>query len=138
MTTAPLAARVRGARAICAGSPEGCQTAGKAARERPDDLGIITAAGACCLIAAGCDSRTATSVSPLTASSPPQVSSVAPARTGSDGSKTGMAYPFELFTHCGIEFANFGGRTWQADSPRPEPGLTPDTDGITRYTAENR
>jgi hypothetical protein len=34
-------------------------------------------------------------------------------------------YPFDLYTHCGVEFATFGGRTWQVVEPVPDPDGTP-------------
>jgi hypothetical protein len=40
----------------------------------------------------------------------------------------GVAYPFELLTHCGIEYAFFDGRYWLAEPPlddgahNPPPG----------------
>ena len=52
----------------------------------------------------------------------------------------GVAYPFELPTHCGIRFAEFGGRTWLADGdpavpdPRPAADGTVTNDGVTRGT----
>ncbi|WP_370084334.1 hypothetical protein [Streptacidiphilus sp. MAP12-16] len=34
---------------------------------------------------------------------------------------TGSAYPYYLYIHCGIRFAHFAGRWWQADAPGPAP-----------------
>ncbi|WP_157440327.1 hypothetical protein [Actinokineospora inagensis] len=31
----------------------------------------------------------------------------------------GETYDYELYTHCGIEFTNFGGRWWRAVNPVP-------------------
>jgi len=45
-----------------------------------------------------------------------------------------MSYPFDLYTHCGIEFTMFGGREWRAVTPQPEPDRIPGPDGIVTYT----
>jgi hypothetical protein len=45
-----------------------------------------------------------------------------------------VAYPFDLYTHCGIQYAQFGGRRWEASPSRPEPPARAGTDGVTRYT----
>ena len=38
--------------------------------------------------------------------------------TGSvDDPSVGVAYPFRLYTHCGILSARFGGRLWRAQPP---------------------
>ena len=47
----------------------------------------------------------------------------------------GVAYPFDLYSHCGIDFARFGGRIWRAQTPLPEPRTLPDAKGITTYTS---
>ncbi|GAA2521682.1 hypothetical protein GCM10010201_19480 [Pilimelia columellifera subsp. columellifera] len=46
----------------------------------------------------------------------------------------GVAYPFDLLTHCGIEHARFGGRTWRSERPLRQPRPLPDADGLTRHT----
>ncbi|QFZ19725.1 hypothetical protein [Saccharothrix syringae] len=46
----------------------------------------------------------------------------------------GTRYAYDLYVHCGIEFAAFAGRTWKAEQPLPEPRPTPDERGITTYT----
>jgi hypothetical protein len=33
------------------------------------------------------------------------------------GAQVGQSYPYELYTHCGIEFEGFSGRWWQAETP---------------------
>ena len=45
-----------------------------------------------------------------------------------------MAYPFDLYTHCGIRWARFAGREWTALHPAGDPPRLPDSTGITRYT----
>jgi hypothetical protein len=45
----------------------------------------------------------------------------------------GVAYPFDLYSHCGIGFARFAGRTWRAEPPRHEPRPLPDAGGVTTY-----
>ncbi|WP_194918715.1 hypothetical protein [Catenulispora rubra] len=47
----------------------------------------------------------------------------------------GVAYPFDLFTHCGVHVAHFGGRDWITDAVQPEPKPKPDPrTGVTTYT----
>ena len=46
----------------------------------------------------------------------------------------GRTYPFDLYTHCGIEYAPFGGKTWKAVTPLPEPRAKAGEDGITVYS----
>jgi hypothetical protein len=46
----------------------------------------------------------------------------------------GTPYPYDLFTHCGIHYATFGGRTWATATALPEPTPTPDAHGTTTYT----
>jgi hypothetical protein len=36
----------------------------------------------------------------------------------------GVTYRFDLFIHCGIRYAKFGGRWWHADPEQPEPRTT--------------
>jgi hypothetical protein len=51
--------------------------------------------------------------------------SVAPARTldpsrietGPASATIGVAYPFDLYVHCGGQYAVFGGEHWQTDTP---------------------
>jgi hypothetical protein len=43
-------------------------------------------------------------------------------------------YPFDLYTHCGIDTVTFGGRQWRADAPQAEPSRLPDANGVTSYT----
>lgn len=55
-------------------------------------------------------------------------------RTGPATPQFGVAYPFDLYTHCGIDFAMFGGWYWQAIIALPDPRRTPDAHGVTTYT----
>jgi hypothetical protein len=55
-------------------------------------------------------------------------------RLGPASPVPGEAYPFDLYTHCGLGFARFGGRTWRAERPAPEPRPLPGAGGRTRYT----
>jgi len=55
-------------------------------------------------------------------------------RTGPDAAEIGRTYPFDLYTHCGIEYAPFGGKTWRAITPLPEPRAKPGENGITVYS----
>ena len=54
-------------------------------------------------------------------------------RTGPAAAEVGRTYPFDLYTHCGIEYAPFGGKTWKAITPRPEPRPKAGENGITVY-----
>ncbi|MFC8263983.1 hypothetical protein ACFUNF_41935 [Streptomyces sp. NPDC057291] len=36
-------------------------------------------------------------------------------KTGPRHPKQGQWYPYDMFAHCGIKFATFGGRLWQLD-----------------------
>lgn len=69
--------------------------------------------------------------------SPPAPVIIQPGQTAHLGPPTpqvGVAYPFDLLTHCGITATMFGGRGWQAVHPQPEPPRRPDSHGITHYT----
>jgi hypothetical protein len=46
----------------------------------------------------------------------------------------GVAYRFDLYSHCGIRWARFGGREWTALHPGADPARLPDSTGTTRYT----
>ena len=60
--------------------------------------------------------------------------SAAPSGGSADDPVIGVAYPFRLFTHCGIRWTEFAGRTWTATTPRPEPATVPDpTTGMGSY-----
>jgi hypothetical protein len=63
-------------------------------------------------------SQTAT----LPAATPPGGTTLRPA--------LGVAYPFDLSTHCGIRFASFGGRTWLAVGSPAVPNPRPAADGM--------
>ncbi len=80
--------------------------------------------------ATGCGSATQ---EPAASPNPAAAASSTP-RTGPVEPKVGVPYPFDLYTHCGIRSAQFGGRQWQAAAPRPEPARRPGADGTTQYT----
>jgi len=42
--------------------------------------------------------------------------------------------PFQLYTHCGIEFTQYAGHEWKATTPMADPQRLPDKNGITAYT----
>jgi hypothetical protein len=44
--------------------------------------------------------------------------------TGPDSPAVGNSYRYDLFVHCGIRYAQFGGRWWRADPMQPEPMTT--------------
>lgn len=50
--------------------------------------------------------------------------SAAPVGGSADDPVIGVAYPFDLLTHCGIRSAKFGGHWWLAVAPtdQPHPG----------------
>jgi hypothetical protein len=50
--------------------------------------------------------------------------------TGPADPETGVAYSFDLYTHCGIRWTTFGGRDWRAVQPAPEPKALPGPDGV--------
>jgi hypothetical protein len=41
--------------------------------------------------------------------------------TGPDRPAVGVAYPYDLYVHCGIRYARFGGRWWHADPEQAAP-----------------
>jgi hypothetical protein len=46
----------------------------------------------------------------------------------------GITYPFDLFVHCGGQFATFGGSTWETANPPGDLGAQPAGGGIATYT----
>lgn len=101
---------------------------------------LVGAAATCVLAVVGCGSgEVADGPPPSVVTSPVPVAEVArvdPARprSGPAEPQLGVAYPFDLYTHCGVEFARFGGRWWQASPARPEPRPRAAGDGTTAYT----
>jgi hypothetical protein len=101
-------------------------------------LGVVALA----MLAAGCArpgaAATAPPDSPATAKLPARalVEPVDPLnpRTGPGAAEVGRTYPFDLYTHCGIEYAPFGGKTWKAVTPLPEPRAKAGENGITVYS----
>jgi hypothetical protein len=57
-----------------------------------------------------------------------------PARSGPAQAVIGVAYPFDLYTHCGIRWARFVGREWTPVHPAPDPLRLPNSAGITTYS----
>jgi hypothetical protein len=55
-------------------------------------------------------------------------------RTGPLDPAVGVAYPFDLYTHCGIRAVIFGGRDWLASPVADAPTPLPDANGNTSYT----
>ena len=56
-------------------------------------------------------------------------------QTGPASPSTGVSYPYDLMTHCGVRYAYFNGHWWEADSPSqqdPAKGSNP----YTGYIAE--
>jgi hypothetical protein len=46
----------------------------------------------------------------------------------------GVAYPYDLYVHCGGEYARFSSQLWIADHPPGDPGPTPAENGVMVYT----
>jgi hypothetical protein len=146
-----------------AGSPAGPITAERAVdryrRDRRRRAGLLAAGAATALIAVGLPSALATwtapaergdsavavdaptepSPTPTSAQPTPQPESAVGApvpgqwETGPADPEVGVAYPFDLHTHCGIRWTSFGGREWRAVEPAPEPADGPDDDGTVSY-----
>jgi hypothetical protein len=141
-----------------AGAPGGPGTAERAiARQRRDRrrrAGLWATAAATVVIAAGVPAAlgawtapadrdgpvsgvtTSTATTPSLESPPPETAPAsAPGdfnvRTGPPEPELGVAYPFDLLTHCGIGWTSFGGRDWHPVQPEPVPAPLPDPDGIT-------
>ena len=45
----------------------------------------------------------------------------------------GVAYPFRLYSHCGIHYAQFAGRAWKSPEIVPEPAPRPDANGTSYF-----
>jgi len=73
------------------------------------------------------------SQSTATWSLPPRTFASAP-QSGPAHPALGTPYAFDLFTHCGIRFATFGGRSWATAATLPEPTSLPDAHGTVTYT----
>jgi hypothetical protein len=54
-------------------------------------------------------------------------------QTGPRHPVLGRWYAYDLFTHCGIGYASFGGVTWHAVPEQPEPSSTPGPSGGTGH-----
>ena len=54
--------------------------------------------------------------------------------SGPDVAMFGVAYPYDLYVHCGGEFAHFTGQTWIADHLPGDPGPTRAENGMMIYT----
>jgi hypothetical protein len=46
----------------------------------------------------------------------------------------GQPYPYDLYVHCGGEYAAFAGGTWRTSQPPGDQGTTVDASGIATYT----
>ncbi|HWH00905.1 MAG TPA: hypothetical protein VNV66_16685 [Pilimelia sp.] len=55
-------------------------------------------------------------------------------RIGPARPEQGVPYPFDLYTHCGINVTRFGGRWWQAERPAKEPSPLAGPEGVVSYT----
>jgi hypothetical protein len=53
---------------------------------------------------------------------------------GPDAAVIGVVYPYDLYVHCGGEYAYFSGQIWVADHLPGDPGPTPDENGMMIYT----
>ena len=81
--------------------------------------------------------RTSATVSPTSTALPAVTRTPDPDHpaVGPDAPVIGVAYPYDLFTHCGVRWAHFGGRDWITNPVQPEPKPKPDPrTGVTSYT----
>ncbi|MFE2427814.1 hypothetical protein ACFXJ5_13810 [Streptomyces sp. NPDC059373] len=79
----------------------------------------------------------APTTSPTASQSPLPARTLAPdhLQLGPAHPSIGTSYRFDLPVHCGIRYAEFGGRSWQTDQDVKVPTPTPDpTTGITTAT----
>jgi hypothetical protein len=106
-------------------------------------LAMAGLAAAGLLAAAGCASPGAAGAaggeSPRVERQAPAQALVEPAdgdnpRTGPANAKVGETYPFDLFTQCGIDFAEFDGRTWRSEVPLPAPSPKVNPEGVMAFT----
>jgi hypothetical protein len=70
------------------------------------------------------------------ATAPAAVPSVDPAhpRLGPARVAVGEPFSFDLYAHCGGEYATFSGRTWRAGNPPGNLLPKPDAAGVTKVT----
>ncbi|QFZ21655.1 hypothetical protein [Saccharothrix syringae] len=54
-------------------------------------------------------------------------------RTGPGRAEVGVAYPFDLYAHCGVRHALFGGRAWEVEQPVVDPPGEPLARGSVNY-----
>jgi hypothetical protein len=103
-------------------------------------VALVGAAATCVVATGGCGTAQLADGPPSgVVTSPVPVAEVARAdpdrpRTGPAQPQLGEAYPYDLYTHCGIRHAQFGGRWWEVSPPRAEPPARVGADGVTRYT----
>ncbi|MEK6443613.1 hypothetical protein [Pseudonocardia sp. T1-2H] len=79
--------------------------------------GVLVAAVLAVGVLGGCGA-------PAVVAAAPAAPAAAPTGGTVDDPVIGVAYPFELLTHCGIRAANFAGHWWRATAPtdQPHPG----------------
>jgi hypothetical protein len=75
---------------------------------------------AACLLLTGCGSR-------------PDVPPLSPSSTSATATTEPVSYPMDLYTHCGVEFTSFDGRTWKVVEPVPDPDGTPFARGAVNH-----
>jgi hypothetical protein len=104
-------------------------------------IGVVVVAGIAVGATVAFGPRTTSQLVPAVASSAPSPTAGSSAlppwtspRTGPARPLIGVAYAFDLYTHCGIDFTTFGGRAWQAVTSLPDPERLPDAHGMTTYT----
>jgi hypothetical protein len=101
------------------------------------------AALAACLVLAGCAAKNVPEAAPpdvAVHTSPPSRAPATPEnevytnpRLGPKTAEVGVSYPFDLYTHCGVQFAAFGGQTWKVVQPVADPEGTPFARGAINY-----
>jgi hypothetical protein len=88
------------------------------------------------MLPAGCAHlRVSTPVAiPSTVAAPPRTLSPDRIELGPKVATIGVAYPYDLYVHCGGALATFSGHEWVAYLPPGDPGPSPDADGMMTYT----
>jgi hypothetical protein len=71
---------------------------------------------------------------PSIVDAPPRTLSPNGIELGPKVATIGVAYPYDLYVHCGGAFATFSGHEWVAYVPPGDPGASPDADRMMTYT----
>jgi hypothetical protein len=93
-------------------------------------MSVVASAG--CATQAGAGRPTALATAPASVA-PRQVVAGHP-ESGPPHPEIGVAYPFDLYVHCGGRYATFGGSEWETSQPPGDLGAAPAGDGTVTYT----